>query len=86
MNDDIPVGGFRVPKGGVLTRLSSVVCGEDDRGTRGTGISAAGRCTRDVGGEANIAARAAAAKPLRPTPAIPALPPDLVSISGDTMD
>lgn len=31
---------------------------------------------------ANMAARAAAAKPLRPTPAIPAAPPDLVSISG----
>jgi hypothetical protein len=73
-----------VPKGGVLTRSPSVVC-EDDRGTRGAGISAAGSCTRDVG-EVNMAERAAAAKPLRPTPAIPAAPPDLVSISGDTKD
>jgi hypothetical protein len=48
-------------------------------------MSAAGRCTRDVG-EANITARVAAAKPLRPTPAIPAAPPDLVSISGDTKE
>lgn len=32
------------------------------------------------GGKANIAARAAAANPRRPTPAIPASPPDLVSM------
>jgi len=79
MNDDIPVGGS---EGGVLIR-----CGEDDRvAAHGAGISAVGRCTRDVGEEVNMAARAAAAKPLRPTPAIPAEPPDLVSISGDTKD
>jgi hypothetical protein len=65
-----------VLEGGVLTR-----CGEDDRGAQGAGISAVGRCTRDVDEEVNMAARAAAAKPLRPTPAIPAAPPDLVSIT-----
>jgi hypothetical protein len=34
------------------------------------------------GPDANIAARAAAAKPLRPTPAMPASPPDCVSMSS----
>ena len=68
MDDDIP--------GGVFTR-----CGEDDRGIHEAGISAVGCCTRDAGERVNMAARAAAAKPLRPTPAIPAAPPDLVSIT-----
>lgn len=77
MNDDDIPKGSRVPEGGVLTR-----CGEDDRVTQGAAISAVGRCM----GEVNMAARVAAANPLRPTPAIPAAPPDLVSNSGDTTD
>lgn len=55
-------------------------------GTQGADNAAAGWCKREVGEVANMAARATAAKPLRPTPAIPAAPPDLVSNSGDTKE
>ena len=73
-------------KAGELIRLSSIPWGEDDAGAHGAGDPAIGLFMRDVGEDANIAARATAAKPLRPTPAIPAAPPDLVSNSGDTKD
>lgn len=60
-----------------------ILRGGDDAGTKGAGIGAVGECTGGMREVATTAGRATVAKPLRPTPAMPAAPPDLVSTAGD---